>query len=123
MKRNNKSLFFKNNGKKPIYELQFDNANELMLEHGCPIINIISYDTRSNAVKSTGRVIYQEKCKILFVLYTLHNIVSPDASVTCQPAGINVMSKIFNSKFLCIRQRKHPITSKTERQRSYNEQP
>ena len=52
MKRNKKSLFFKKNGKKPIYKSQFDNETELMLEDGCPIININSYDTRSNAVKS-----------------------------------------------------------------------
>ena len=100
MKRNKKSLFFKKNGKKPIYKSQFDNETELMLEDGCPIININSYDTRSNAVKNPQD--YQEKCKILFVLYTLHNIVSPDGSVTCQQGGINVMSKMFNSKFLCI---------------------
>ena len=97
MKRNKKNLFFKKNGKKPIYELQFDNENELMLEDGCPIININSYDTRFNAVKSTRRVIYQEKMQD--TLRSLHNIVSPDGSVTCQPGGINVMSKMFNSKF------------------------
>ena len=96
--KNKRNLFLKKSPLFPIYQLDKDENDQIvLLEPGVPKLLINMYDRKTCDFKEKKEVVYEER--VPSILKDMHNIELDDGSLSCHPGGINALSKQFQEKF------------------------